>query len=83
MQNASRCDELVAIALFGISVLNMVVKSVSCQLADLLDLYRNIGSRKSILRGRNENIQGKCIPSAFESVYRESFVPHREKVKLP
>ena len=28
-------------------------------------------NQRIILQGRNENIQGKCIPSACESVYRQ------------
>ena len=47
-----------------------------------VDFYR-IRARKSNLPGKNENIQGRCIPSACQSVYREIFVPHRETVKLP
>lgn len=45
-----------------------------------VDLYR-IGARKSILQSRNENIQGKRIPWACESVYHVVFVPHRETMR--
>ena len=48
----------------------------------IVDFYR-ISTRKSILLGKNENIQGKCILSACESVYREIFEPHRETLRLP
>ena len=63
---------------------------MSCQPVDqirqiylrIVDFYR-ISTRKSILQGKNENIQGKCILSACESVYSEIFEPHRETLRLP
>ena len=45
--------------------------------------FCRIGARKSNLPGKNENIQGRCIPSACQSVYCEIFVPHRETMRLP
>ena len=47
-----------------------------------MDFYR-IGTRKSILQGKTENIQGKGITLACESVYGEIFVPHCETMRLP
>ena len=35
-----------------------------------------------ILQGKNKNSQGKCIPSACESVCHEIFVSHRQTVRL-
>ena len=79
-----------AITLFGICLLNMAVRFVSCQPINqirqiclrTLDFYR-IGTRKSIGQDKNENIQGQCIPSACESVYSEIFVPHHVTARFP
>ena len=62
------------------SFLHMVLRSVSCQKGDhkcdkyALELW--------ILQGKNKNSQGKCIPSACESVCHEIFVSHCQTVRL-
>ena len=76
-QNVSRCDKLVTITLLGICLLNMVLRSISCQQEDQIrqiflrnvDFYR-IDAWKSIWQSKNENYM-RCIPLACESVYCE------------
>ena len=87
-RNVPKCDELVITTLFGICLLNMVLRSIPCQQDDQIwqislrtvDFYKT-DACKSILQAEM-NIFKKCIPSACESVYREIFVPHHETVRL-
>ena len=46
-----------------------------------IDLHR-IGTRKSPKQATNEIIEGNCILSACDSVYREIFVSHCETVSV-
>ena len=68
--------------LWGPCLVNQLIKYDKLICIRTVDFHR-ISARKSILQGKNENIQGKCIPSACESVYREIFVPYRETLRLP
>ena len=71
------------------SLLNMVLRSVSCQqdnhkydkYALQLWISTELVPEKQFYRPTIKK-KGKCIPSACESVYHEIFVPRRETVRL-
>jgi len=70
-QNVSWCNKLVTMCLVNQSIKSSLELRIFTALAPKNQFYKT-----------NKNIQGKCIPSACESICLEIFVPYFETVRL-